>query len=591
MVTVGLRNARRRIVASGPASDRNHFSADIDTAQGFSGVSSGYARHSDTRLQTRLTPAGLQKRLLNLYTDARTLEEEQGVNILFLALGTLKWIDPANAQNVRYAPLVLIPVSLERGNAGEKFKLRWRQEDPASNLSLEAFLERIHGLKMPHFDAGDEFDPAAYFAAVGETVAESKRRASLWARRIRSSVSHSQTVTTPQPGGKEVEIGFFLPRFRFASANRFSCNFCLFLWRGWNNSRAGKVSSYRLEVADSEGAHSYPHVQLSRTVRNPDFKTDAEGWWSDSYPAFPLLANSPTGMFLALVTALHGYDRKNTASHAPGIIQSSMQAGGFVGRGLRLVSELDRLWPTAAYSWAYRILDTQAFGLPQRRRRLFMVASTAIDPRAVLLSDDAGARSGMKLALTKRPAGFYWTEGRSGVGLTDDALPPLKGGSGLGIASPPAALWPDGIVRVPGIAEAERLQGFPKGWTRAASGGRGVRWRLVGNAVSVPVAHWLGRRFQKPRPYTRVDEALLPRSKWPNSAWGADGRRWTAAVSDRPIDMGVPSLKEFASADWKSLSLRAASGFFLRTQQGSLRFSKGFLSRIEAYVERQSAAT
>jgi very-short-patch-repair endonuclease len=129
-----------------------------------------FARHSDTRLQTKLTPAGLQKRLLNLYIDARTLEEEQGVNILFLALGTLKWIDPANAQNVRYAPLILIPVSLERGNAGEKFKLRWRQEDPASNLSLEAFLERVHGLKMPHFDAGDEFDPIAYFAAVGEAV-------------------------------------------------------------------------------------------------------------------------------------------------------------------------------------------------------------------------------------------------------------------------------------------------------------------------------------------------------------------------------------------------------------------------------------
>lgn len=129
-----------------------------------------YARHADTRLQTKLTPAGLQKRLLNLYIDARTLEEEQGVNILFLALGTLKWIDPTNVQNVRYAPLVLIPVSLERGNAGEKFKLRWRQEDPASNLSLEAFLERVHGLKMPHFDAGDEFDPTIYFAAVGEAV-------------------------------------------------------------------------------------------------------------------------------------------------------------------------------------------------------------------------------------------------------------------------------------------------------------------------------------------------------------------------------------------------------------------------------------
>jgi very-short-patch-repair endonuclease len=127
-------------------------------------------RHADTKLQTRLTSAGLQKRLLDLYADARTLEEEQGVNILFLALGTLKWIDPSNADNIRYAPLVLVPVSLERGSAAERFKLKWRQEEQAPNLSLEAYLDRVHALKLPHFEAGDEFDPAAYMAAVSEVV-------------------------------------------------------------------------------------------------------------------------------------------------------------------------------------------------------------------------------------------------------------------------------------------------------------------------------------------------------------------------------------------------------------------------------------
>lgn len=128
-------------------------------------------RHADTRLQTRLTSKGLQKRLLDMYLDARTLEEEQGVNILFLALGTLKWLDPLNAKNVRYAPLVLLPVSLERGNAAEQFKLKWRQEDHSSNLSLEAFLERVHHLKMPAYEAGDDFDPGAYIDAVRQVVA------------------------------------------------------------------------------------------------------------------------------------------------------------------------------------------------------------------------------------------------------------------------------------------------------------------------------------------------------------------------------------------------------------------------------------
>lgn len=130
-----------------------------------------FSRHTDTRLQTRLTPKGLQKRLLELYFDARTLEEEQGVNILYLTLGTLKWVDPTNAENNRFAPLVLIPVSLERGNAGEKFKLRSRPEDFASNLSLEAYLDRVHGIRLPIFEASDAFEPVAYMEGVAEAVA------------------------------------------------------------------------------------------------------------------------------------------------------------------------------------------------------------------------------------------------------------------------------------------------------------------------------------------------------------------------------------------------------------------------------------
>ncbi|MCX5581741.1 DUF3320 domain-containing protein [Kaistia terrae] len=127
-------------------------------------------RHVDTKLQTRMTPKGLQKRLLDLYHDARTLEEEQGVNVLFLALGMLRWIDPNNKDNIRHAPLVLVPVRLERGTAGERFRLRVRPEDQTSNLSLEAYLDRVHALRLPSFEGGDDFDPGAYFAEVAAAV-------------------------------------------------------------------------------------------------------------------------------------------------------------------------------------------------------------------------------------------------------------------------------------------------------------------------------------------------------------------------------------------------------------------------------------
>lgn len=128
------------------------------------------ARHADTKLQTKMTPNALQKRLLDLYFDARTLEEEQGVNILFLGLGTLKWIDPQNAENIRYAPLILVPVSLARGSAAERFKLKARPEDFASNLSLEAFLDRVHKIRMPAFEATDEFSFESYAKQVAAAV-------------------------------------------------------------------------------------------------------------------------------------------------------------------------------------------------------------------------------------------------------------------------------------------------------------------------------------------------------------------------------------------------------------------------------------
>ena len=128
-------------------------------------------RHADTNLQTRLTSKGLQKRLLELYSDSITLEQEQGVNILFLAMGMLRWIDPKNSANIRHAPLILIPASLERTTAADKFKLKWRHEEQAANLSLEAYLEREHLIRLPHFESGEDFEPTTYTSAVAESIA------------------------------------------------------------------------------------------------------------------------------------------------------------------------------------------------------------------------------------------------------------------------------------------------------------------------------------------------------------------------------------------------------------------------------------
>ncbi len=64
-------------------------------------------RKTDRYLQTTLTPEGLQSRLLSMYRDAHTLEEEQGVSVLFLALGFVRWFEHENSDVERLAPLIL----------------------------------------------------------------------------------------------------------------------------------------------------------------------------------------------------------------------------------------------------------------------------------------------------------------------------------------------------------------------------------------------------------------------------------------------------------------------------------------------------
>src|SRR4029077_8254229 len=126
-----------------------------------------------------------------------------------------------------------------------------------------------------------------------------------------------------------------------------------------------------------------------------------------------------------------------------------------------VVGELERL----EYRWAYRVIDTRAFGIPQRRERVFLVASKTEDPRKVLFSGSVEAPVG-KRELNGAACGFYWTEGTKGLGWAVDAIPTLKGGSTVGIPSPPAILLPSGRIVKPDIRDAERLQGFRADWTR-----------------------------------------------------------------------------------------------------------------------------
>jgi DNA (cytosine-5)-methyltransferase 1 len=246
------------------------------------------------------------------------------------------------------------------------------------------------------------------------------------------------------------------------------------------------------------------------------------------------------------------------------------------------------------YRWAYRVVDTFGFGLPQRRERVFLVASRELDPATVLLGDESPVPR-PKSALGELAHGFYWTEGLGGLGWAVDAVPTLKNGSTIGIPSPPAVLMPDGRIIKPGLRDAERLQGFEADWTAPAEAVArpSARWSLVGSAVSVPVAQWIGERIASPTSYDQArDSDFSNEGKAPRAARFDGKKRHAVRIGSDPVGIRPPALSQFLTdtEGQADLSLKATLGFLGRTRRAKLRFEPGFIAAVERHALRVGAS-
>ena len=256
------------------------------------------------------------------------------------------------------------------------------------------------------------------------------------------------------------------------------------------------------------------------------------------------------------------------------------------GNAMRyLVSELE----DRNYQWAYRLVDSRCTGVAQRRQRVIMLASRTENPADVLLADDAGEPAAD--CYLDDAFGFYWTEGLRGLGWAQDAVPTLKGGSTVGIPSPPA-IWikaaePGHRIVMPSIEDAEELQGFDRGWTQPAESARsnGPRWRLVGNAVTVGVSEWLGNRLLTPGEHDPHSGLLVSDNRWPLAAWGSNGRVYRADVSMWPTRHPYRHLlSTVACASARPLSHRAAAGFYSRLRTSRLKYDENFAADVADHV-------
>ncbi|WP_285137700.1 DNA (cytosine-5-)-methyltransferase [Microbacterium sp. lyk4-40-TSB-66] len=338
-------------------------------------------------------------------------------------------------------------------------------------------------------------------------------------------------------------------------------------------------------------------VPIDTDVRNMRRLPDETNLVTAGFPCTDLsqagrtagIAGESSGLVVNVFRLLE--DAQDRTGHLPTLLIENVPNMLALDRGKAmsyLISEIERL----GYTWAYRVVDSRFTGVPQRRRRVILIASVDFDPKSILFADDAGDRSD---DFHDDMFGFYWTEGRGGLGWAQDAVPTLKGGSTIGIPSPPA-VWVRGaqlgrrLVK-PSVEDAEAMQGFDRGWTNVehlSSKRNGPRWKLVGNAVTVGVSRWVGSRLLAPGdPIVELRDWEPGRGAWPAAAAGSAGRiQIPVDLSEFPTHVGYSHLAQMIDVSAaEALSLRGAKGFWNRLQQGNLGRYPGFRADVQEHID------
>jgi DNA (cytosine-5)-methyltransferase 1 len=225
--------------------------------------------------------------------------------------------------------------------------------------------------------------------------------------------------------------------------------------------------------------------------------------------------------------------------NVPGVLSSN--GGRDFGTFLGALEQL-------GYRWSYRTLDAQHFGVPQRRRRVFVVAhlGDGEHPASVLFEPESlrgdSAKGGKKGQGAPRGAGKGAASGgRVGVDIVGTLCSDTHPGAYSGQDAYTGRLVPqffdeqasgsqygtgsvastcstrdhkdatDLVVQPVNVTqdtvavrrllpvECERLQGFPDDWTNIPWRGKpapdGPRYKAMGNSMAVPVMRWIGERL------------------------------------------------------------------------------------------------
>lgn len=127
-------------------------------------------------VKTNQTIKEMQKTLRSLRDKAKTANEEQGINILYLSFGFLKWRE-SKSPDLFISPIILVPVKLTVESIASPYILSLHEDEIVLNPTLCHKLENDFGIHLPELN--DEINIIQYFENIRKIVANNQWEVSL----------------------------------------------------------------------------------------------------------------------------------------------------------------------------------------------------------------------------------------------------------------------------------------------------------------------------------------------------------------------------------------------------------------------------
>lgn len=130
--------------------------------------------YGPNQIGVKQDPKRINRILYNLRSRSRTAQEEQGINILYLAVGFLRWFEIDNSDPAK-APLILIPVNIDRISSAHPYTFQLIEDDIVLNPSLVVKLRNDFKLELPDLPDLKKFsDVEIYFDLVKNKISDLK---------------------------------------------------------------------------------------------------------------------------------------------------------------------------------------------------------------------------------------------------------------------------------------------------------------------------------------------------------------------------------------------------------------------------------